>query len=421
MDSENRKYAFFACEHAYFALRQGRYADANALAREAARLASDWEVPWLIMAASSAPENSIEYLKTALEINASSPYARQGMRWAAHRLRTSQALTNLYNPYTLYQRPPTPLFDTTQKIHNERELISRQGGKLFGKRVPAIAPIVINLVILLLFMLASLSIGHFVYPGNSADRQPVPSEKNSLEPTSNPPYALDLPSAAFLLHPMPTTTILIPVTSEPQPPETAQLDEIAYLMESPEAESHPVSIESKPNRLYDYLSEVQVEMLNTGCNDCPLTDVTSSSTYIPEGCTLSTNIGYVMTAFQLINQLRTNLGLERLIWNDQLALSAYKHSIDMACNEFFSHINLDHVDYSDRVGAEGYVFTAVGETIYAGDGMFNSPARMYRAWFNSQAHFQVMIHPALSEVGIGYVYRPDSRYGGYFTADFGAP
>ena len=32
-----------------------------------------------------------------------------------------------------------------------------------------------------------------------------------------------------------------------------------------------------------------------------------------------------------------------------------------------------------------------------------------------------MLNAAYVDVGIGYVYVPGSRYGGYFTADFGRP
>ena len=430
MESENREYAFWACEYAYFALRQGRYGDANALAREAVRLASDWEVPWLILAASSDPENSITYLKTALEINASSPYARQGMRWAVHRLRTSQAFLQVNNPYAPYQKPATPLFDTAEKISDERQIIVERGKKLLNRSSNTIASFAVNLVVLLLFMLASLSVGHLVYSGNN------PNMREQFPPqyTPNPLYIVDVPSTSIFLNPLPASTPLIPLTNEPQQVNTEQTNEIASMLATLEAETPAADQKRSFSQLSAYLSAQQEQILNQVCQDCaveancyqsngqPCSSVEETAWLvpIPEGCEVNTNIGYVMMAFELINQLRANLNLNRLVWNDQLALAASKHSVDMACNHFFAHINPDEANFSDRISAEGYIFTALGENIFAGDDIYNSPAAMYRAWFNSQVHFQVMIHPVFTEVGIGYVYCPGSQYGGYITADFGS-
>ena len=142
---------------------------------------------------------------------------------------------------------------------------------------------------------------------------------------------------------------------------------------------------------------------------------------IPEGCDISTNLMYETNLFELINEEREKRNLEPLTWNDDLASSARKHSINMACNEFFSHVDPEGLSYEDRIKAEGYDYFAVGENIYAGDEAFNSSYRAFRAWFYSTPHFVVMTHTALTEVGIGYVYCPDSPYGGYFTADFASP
>ncbi len=142
---------------------------------------------------------------------------------------------------------------------------------------------------------------------------------------------------------------------------------------------------------------------------------------IPEGCNISTNLASELNLFELINKDREERGLALLTWNDELSNAARKHSIDMACNNFFSHVNPAGESFEDRIAAEGYDYFAVGENIYAGDEMWNSSYRAFRAWLYSAAHFSVMTHTALTEIGIGYVYNPDSRYGGYFTADFASP
>ena len=142
---------------------------------------------------------------------------------------------------------------------------------------------------------------------------------------------------------------------------------------------------------------------------------------IPEGCELTTNIAFELTLIKLINEERERRGRDPLTLNAQLGNAARQHSIFMACEGFFSHTAPSGYTFADRVSASGYDHFAVGENIYAGDDHFNSPLRAFKAWFYSSYHFRVMIHPMFTEVGIGYVFGPDSQHGGYFTADFASP
>lgn len=75
---------------AYRALRLGDRPAAQRLAQQAAEKAPELEDPWLILAASAEPEESVAYLKHALEIDPASPRARKGMHWAVQRLRRKQ-------------------------------------------------------------------------------------------------------------------------------------------------------------------------------------------------------------------------------------------------------------------------------------------------------------------------------------------
>ncbi len=79
--------ALQALENARQAIKNKEPAEARLWAQKAANLAPDQEEPWLILAASSNPSESIFYLKKALEINPASHKARSGMKWAVQRLR----------------------------------------------------------------------------------------------------------------------------------------------------------------------------------------------------------------------------------------------------------------------------------------------------------------------------------------------
>jgi lipoprotein-anchoring transpeptidase ErfK/SrfK len=73
----------------YQAIRRGERGEAYRLASQAAHLAPEMEEPWLILAGLSTPEESLKYLRRALQINPDSKRARQGMHWAIQRVRKS--------------------------------------------------------------------------------------------------------------------------------------------------------------------------------------------------------------------------------------------------------------------------------------------------------------------------------------------
>lgn len=69
------------------AMQSGDNRAARRWAEMAAALAPDIEDPWLLLAAIANPRASVAYLEQALKINPRSEQARQGMHWAAERLR----------------------------------------------------------------------------------------------------------------------------------------------------------------------------------------------------------------------------------------------------------------------------------------------------------------------------------------------
>ncbi len=80
---------------AYQALKNGDRPEARRLAVMASRLAPDLEDAWLILAALGTPEESLRFLRRALEIDPQSSRARKGMHWAVRRLRATTKPTQL--------------------------------------------------------------------------------------------------------------------------------------------------------------------------------------------------------------------------------------------------------------------------------------------------------------------------------------
>jgi uncharacterized protein YkwD len=125
----------------------------------------------------------------------------------------------------------------------------------------------------------------------------------------------------------------------------------------------------------------------------------------------------------LINQARLNHGLNPLESQAQLASAALEHSMDMACNNIVSHVGSDGSLWYNRVAAQGYAnYNSSRENIYVGNPAFGGTAQgAFEWWWNSKIHHDNMLYPDVSQIGIAYVYNPNSDYGGYYTTVFARP
>jgi uncharacterized protein YkwD len=138
-------------------------------------------------------------------------------------------------------------------------------------------------------------------------------------------------------------------------------------------------------------------------------------------CSLTGNGSYEATLLSLINQARNDHGLGSLTLRSPLTAAARVHSADMACNNFISHTGSDGSRPADRVAAQGYSFTWIGENIYAGGGSYNAPEQAFNWWMNSTPHRENILGANYQSIGIGYQSSPQSQYGGCFTLVFTRP
>lgn len=120
----------------------------------------------------------------------------------------------------------------------------------------------------------------------------------------------------------------------------------------------------------------------------------------------------------MINDARQAQGLHPLSAQGQLTAAARTHSDDMACNDFISHTGSDGSRPSDRVTAQGYSFSWIGENIFAGS---SSPQTTFEWWMDSEPHRNNILHGNYTEIGIGYGYLSGSRYSNHYTAVFARP
>lgn len=117
--------------------------------------------------------------------------------------------------------------------------------------------------------------------------------------------------------------------------------------------------------------------------------------------------------FELTNAERKKIGLDELVWNEELAALARAHSTDMAERGFFSHENPDGKTPFDRMRDANINYTAAAENIAAGQA---TPEDAMKAWINSEGHRANILNPKLKELGVGLA--RGGEYGVYWTQNF---
>jgi len=130
--------------------------------------------------------------------------------------------------------------------------------------------------------------------------------------------------------------------------------------------------------------------------------------------------------FKYTNIERANAGVAQLAWDEQLAQIAKEHSVDMATNNFFSHVNLRGEDPTARAMRHGYPVSTslgggwtsvgIGENIgkmpvgdVVGIGTVSKDAdsiakALVNSWMQSTGHRENILNPQYSVIGVGVAY-----------------
>jgi uncharacterized protein YkwD len=118
-----------------------------------------------------------------------------------------------------------------------------------------------------------------------------------------------------------------------------------------------------------------------------------------------------------LNQKRREVGLAEVTLLLELTQASRRHSRDMADNDFTSHTGSDGSDPGQRMADAGYDWVAWGEIIAWGYG--GDPSRVVDAWMSSPPHKAIILSATFQDFGVGYVRDATSRWGHYWTVDFG--
>lgn len=134
------------------------------------------------------------------------------------------------------------------------------------------------------------------------------------------------------------------------------------------------------------------------------------------GCGAELNAAFEDQVMTLVNAERAKEGIAPMRQHDKLDSAAQRHSNDMACNNFMSHIGSDGSNSWDRISQAGYSYWMMAENIAA---WFPSAESVVEGWMCSEGHKTNILNPDLEEIGIAYAFKSSARYGHYWTTDFG--
>ena len=111
---------------------------------------------------------------------------------------------------------------------------------------------------------------------------------------------------------------------------------------------------------------------------------------------------------QLMNEKRTEAGLQPLTIDNTLVQVARYKSDDMVQNNFFNHINPDGTKWTNWLHTIGYDYTSAGENIACNN---TDPIELFNQWWNSPGHRANMMNEKYTKVGIGVI-NGNSKYMG---------
>lgn len=118
---------------------------------------------------------------------------------------------------------------------------------------------------------------------------------------------------------------------------------------------------------------------------------------------------------QLVNAARAKAGCEPVRLESRLSAAATKYSQSMSRNDFFSHTGVDGSTFVSRIEREGYTAPR-SENIAAGS---TTAEATMQQWMNSSGHRRNILDCTAEDMGLGVASSGDSRFGTYWTQEFG--
>lgn len=123
--------------------------------------------------------------------------------------------------------------------------------------------------------------------------------------------------------------------------------------------------------------------------------------------------GFERQLFDLTNAARVRHGVPFLEWDERASYTAWKHSVDMAVYNYFSHDNLQGLSPFERMQADQIDFRSAGENLAYGQ---MSSIFAHEGLMNSEGHRKNILLDTYSHLGVGVSFNEESQP--YYTENF---
>ena len=120
---------------------------------------------------------------------------------------------------------------------------------------------------------------------------------------------------------------------------------------------------------------------------------------------------FAADVIRLVNEERAKVGVKPLRAAFDLSEEAAIRAGEVS--EVYSHTRPDGTSFSTAFEEGSY--EAVGENLQAGA---STPEEAIRQWMNSPSHRENILSEEYEELGVGYIYVPESKYKHYWVQLF---
>jgi uncharacterized protein YkwD len=117
-----------------------------------------------------------------------------------------------------------------------------------------------------------------------------------------------------------------------------------------------------------------------------------------------------------VNTLRQQAGVGPVTLCANLTAAAQDYASVMATKNHYGHVGLDGSQPWDRMTASGYAWQGAGENIAGG---FDTTTAVMAGWRASPHHYDNLVNPSYTHIGLGRASDPTSTYHSYWVQDFG--
>lgn len=314
-----------AIQQAQLALQRGDRTQAREWARQAIALAPDLELPWLILAALSEPEESIAHLQHALAINPHSEAARKGIHWALQKQRAAPSLSStqpvavpLDDTQQIHTSPPGARLSDTAPVRVAPKTGRRNWLPVVGAILPwAMALLVITFGLLFWF---GFSEEWVVFADNSAAERPASAyEKPTLTPTATftpTPTATFTPTPTATFTPAPTDTPTAVPTATPLPPQPIYAQPYVPMPDTGGSSGRWIDVDLTNQVLYAYEGDQMVNtfIVSTGTWEHP-TVTGQYSIYVKYRYDTMVGPGYYLPNVPYVMYFYKGYGLHGTYWH----------------------------------------------------------------------------------------------------------